>query len=502
MAINDITFLIKTFRRPQCLNRLIASIRQFYPDARIIVVDDSGYRSSEVWVEKYIEAPFDIGLAAGRNMGVAACETPYIVILDDDFVFTAETDIFALVGALGKGFDIVGGALRENGKIRHYEGYYERTGTDLTIRLGAKGEHDGIALHDFVFNFFAARTKTLCNHPWDDELKLAEHTAFFFAHSPSLTIGYVPNVIVDHEPERDAEYASYRQRGSEYFTRFIDKAGLTKVINEKGEVFTREHIDICITTFDRPECLKRLLLSIAKHYPTGRIYVADQSKQQDKAWYRKLNRELAAAGLLHSPRIAFLPHDCGLSAARNHLMRTTPSRYKLILEDDFVFTPETRIRDMLAIPSPIVGGCVKERGRAMNFEFLFDRGGDTLYHRENDNPWHEGPPRWRETDCVPNFLMIDTQKAFPLWDERLKVCEHMDFFLRNGPAAYSPDVCIDHEPMLTPEYRKNRARMEYLEIMMDSHGLKKIVYRSGLTFTRTSDGIRRSRTYPHVANSS
>jgi glycosyltransferase involved in cell wall biosynthesis len=40
----NITILIKTFRRPDLCKRLVDSIRQYYPDIKIIVAidDDSG----------------------------------------------------------------------------------------------------------------------------------------------------------------------------------------------------------------------------------------------------------------------------------------------------------------------------------------------------------------------------------------------------------------------------------------------------------------------------
>ena len=37
----DITVVVKTFERPECLRRLVSSIRRFYPGIPVFVVDDS-----------------------------------------------------------------------------------------------------------------------------------------------------------------------------------------------------------------------------------------------------------------------------------------------------------------------------------------------------------------------------------------------------------------------------------------------------------------------------
>ena len=39
--LSDITILIKTFERPEYLDRLIKSIKLYYPNIKIIVADDS-----------------------------------------------------------------------------------------------------------------------------------------------------------------------------------------------------------------------------------------------------------------------------------------------------------------------------------------------------------------------------------------------------------------------------------------------------------------------------
>jgi glycosyltransferase involved in cell wall biosynthesis len=89
-----VTVLIKTFERPDCLRRLVASIRRFYPRIPILVVDDSREPLDLVreGVTRYLHEPYN-SLSSGRNFGLRHVETPYVLVIDDDMVFGRKTDI-------------------------------------------------------------------------------------------------------------------------------------------------------------------------------------------------------------------------------------------------------------------------------------------------------------------------------------------------------------------------------------------------------------------------
>ena len=53
----------------------------------------------------------DVGLSAGRNALLSRVQTPYFLLLDDDFEFTAETKIEKLASVVARGeADLVAGA--------------------------------------------------------------------------------------------------------------------------------------------------------------------------------------------------------------------------------------------------------------------------------------------------------------------------------------------------------------------------------------------------------
>jgi GT2 family glycosyltransferase len=265
-----------------------------------------------------------------------------------------------------------------------------------------------------------------------------------------------------------------------------------------------DKVDFCITTFKRPEAVAQLLRSIAPRYPDAAIYVGDQGEVLDENLYDGLAEELSAAGLVTAPDVRLLPFDCGLSAARNHLVTTTPREYKLILDDDFAFTDDTRIERFLRLldthpEAGIVGGNVHRDGEAELFDFRIDRtAGTTFRPIVDDSPYSvRDGVRYRETDCVVNFALI-RRDLFDhvLWDPELKVGEHGDFFFRMLDTPYSvlhtPDVAVDHlHPEEDPDYARYRGRhMDYLAKAMAKHGLTKIERPDGgvIEFPAEADG--------------
>ncbi|GAG84015.1 unnamed protein product, partial [marine sediment metagenome] len=100
-----VTAIIKTFERPKVLDRLIRSIRRFYPDLAMIVADDSFRAKSRHDVETLRLNP-DVGLSSGRNALLNCVKTPYFILLDDDLEFTAETNIERLLTIVESEADI------------------------------------------------------------------------------------------------------------------------------------------------------------------------------------------------------------------------------------------------------------------------------------------------------------------------------------------------------------------------------------------------------------
>ena len=220
------TVLIKTFRRPETLKRLLASIELYYPDLPVIIFDDS---------YEYSPDGFNLGLSKGRNELVNKCKTKYCVILDDDCVFTADTDLVKIEQEIAdKDLDILQFKIED----LEYYGCYETTyDGDTSVVRYTKESKDGI--YDFCANIFLAKTETLKKYKWDDDLKLGEHFAYFYEHQGKLRVG-VSDIPMAHLHTSNVDYHKYRSRAMDYVEIYLERKRITNLINLDG----RSHLPL------------------------------------------------------------------------------------------------------------------------------------------------------------------------------------------------------------------------------------------------------------------
>ena len=111
MISEKITIIIKTFERPDYLDRLIKSIKTYYPTIPIIVADDSEDPKIRTDV-RYYALPFDVGVSAGRNFLVKKVKTKYFITVDDDLIFDSETKLENFLRIIeNNDIDLLGGTL-------------------------------------------------------------------------------------------------------------------------------------------------------------------------------------------------------------------------------------------------------------------------------------------------------------------------------------------------------------------------------------------------------
>lgn len=222
-----ITGIVTTFERPEMCARFIRSVKEHAPDMPLVVVDDS--KVPGVWPEAdhVVYLPFDSGVSAKRNAGVAAVGSGWIAILDDDYVFTKQTRLDRLAEiAEQTNTDIVAGQVIENGAPLDYYGLFDQVGSHVTVRSGWK--QDGLVRRcDIVPNFFAARAEVLVAHPWKDWMKIGEHSMFFWQHRNSLKIGWTDEVQINHMQVHPPGYEVLRMRVWAFKQEWADREGLT-----------------------------------------------------------------------------------------------------------------------------------------------------------------------------------------------------------------------------------------------------------------------------------
>ncbi len=220
----ELTVVVKTFQRPECLLRLVSSIRRLYPEVAVHVVDDSEQPLDPVpaGITRYAHEPFNsLGVSAGRNLGLRGVETEYVLFCDDDMVFERRTDLEKMLRTVvSTPFDVVSCMWMDHEPwrsvrrgFRRYEGTLDVEGRTLVHRLGAtRGTLDGLPVFDIVHQFFVASVARLGPDPWNPRLKVAgEHVDFFLGlRERGLLSTRLPDVVVHHYPQLPPAYFSFR----------------------------------------------------------------------------------------------------------------------------------------------------------------------------------------------------------------------------------------------------------------------------------------------------
>lgn len=248
----DYTFLVKTFNRYDCLNRLLDSIVRLFPAVPIVVVDDSTVKQRlDIFDSEkllLLDLPADMGVSYGRNRGVEHVSTPYFILLDDDYVLTEKTDIAGMIGRLERdGLSICAGLQNDYGcLLRYWQGTYEIENGNLIRHFrNFRKDRRGVVLYDFAHQFFAARTGDVRTVLWDEKIKIGpEHDDFFIrAWREQLRVSVDLDSWVDHFPRyRMRNYAPFRSRYYDYYPYFLDKHGVRRIRNRAQPLDTMDRI--------------------------------------------------------------------------------------------------------------------------------------------------------------------------------------------------------------------------------------------------------------------
>jgi hypothetical protein len=184
-----VTFIVKAFERPSCLTRLLESIIAEYPGNPVVVLDDSrepvlSAAEQQAFTDRlpsmrYLRTSFDVGLAAGRNTLIENVDTPYVLLLDDDFILNQSSHIERLLDTLEWGrFDLVGGCIDSayGYTLLHSPGALEvRPDLPCSGWVPRAPVYDTPEMScwevDMINNFFLARTDFLRRVRWDPRLK-------------------------------------------------------------------------------------------------------------------------------------------------------------------------------------------------------------------------------------------------------------------------------------------------------------------------------------------
>lgn len=243
--------IIKSILRWDCVERLVKSIRRWYPTVEILIGDDSFERLPDELPEAmqrtiatpgvtWFQLEYDYGLPATRNFLMRQCTAEYAVTCDDDFVFTEETRADQLADILDsdKSIGVACGLVRMDGlHAQSWHGHFEFRSVgdkmDLKIMpLTSRWHQCGEAWYrqtDLSWNFYCARRDMVLASEADPTFRICgEHLDRFLAfHRDGVRVVETPNVIIGHLDSKPAEYMKMRYRKSQFYGPMLDKWRLT-----------------------------------------------------------------------------------------------------------------------------------------------------------------------------------------------------------------------------------------------------------------------------------
>jgi hypothetical protein len=248
--MNDykIAILITTFLRDRLLYKTLQTIVDNYTKDCIILIADQGYEDSEKNVTidyyksqiplEYYRLSFFCGISAARNFLVAKAKEkniPYCLLGADSIQFIDSYNFNSAIEFLE--LDLNNGVIGFNllnyatwrGTINLIPKQYFYV--DIPNQVPIQYKELSITPVEMCSNFFLAKTDTLIENKWDDELKLMEFEDFFWRlkTNTKYKIFFTANIRGRYVPNRTNEYNEYRKLANTQFNKLVcQKYGLIR----------------------------------------------------------------------------------------------------------------------------------------------------------------------------------------------------------------------------------------------------------------------------------
>lgn len=227
----NVTFIYKSFERQYMAKKLFHSIQQYYPGAKVVIADDSKIPLTidDPHVE-IIHLPFNSGLSYGISCALDRVQTPFVVRLDDDELFTPYSQFgrhlefllqheeVDLASILYFRAPIWAGCKSEAKK------YYRQTfGKSRPLKIPHMTRIDD--RHVVVAkppNCFIARTSKMREVGYDNNIRMIDHNEFFYrAAGVMVSVVDESSFIFHYHNPFDAHYKQFRSdtRGDAIYIR-------------------------------------------------------------------------------------------------------------------------------------------------------------------------------------------------------------------------------------------------------------------------------------------
>lgn len=217
----NVTFIYKSFNRQRQAKRLYRSIKSNYPNARVIIADDS---ARPLELEGVIHLPFNSGLSKGLIAALEQVDTPYVMRLDDDELLTPRTNVHGQLVYLNRHSEVDLVAIQAKYKVPERSAWRaSRLRMDKNLLIPSGTVIDGREVVYKPTNVFLARTDKVRQIGYDPNIQILDHYEFFYRAAGRIVCVQDYHASVMHCHNRfDKHYNSFRKdtwRDEEYIGR-------------------------------------------------------------------------------------------------------------------------------------------------------------------------------------------------------------------------------------------------------------------------------------------
>ncbi|KAI4823951.1 hypothetical protein KUCAC02_012503 [Chaenocephalus aceratus] len=221
-------------------------------------------------------------------------------------------------------------------------------------------------------------------------------------------------------------------------------------------------VTIATKTFLRYDKLKELIDSIRKYYPTVTIVIADDNEHPQPVTGPHIDHYI-------------MPFGKGWFPGRNLAVSQVTTKYVLWVDDDFFFTTNTKLDQMVDILEKttldLVAGSVREAtGYTATYRHTISveeggEEGDCLHIRKGYYHVIEGFPNCVVADAVINFFMGRTDKVQQVgFNPRLARQGHLEFFIDGLGSLHigsCSDIIVNHASKIQLPWTKTESQKIY-----------------------------------------
>ena len=220
-VVKNVTFIYKSFERQNMAKRLYLNIQKYYPNAKVIIADDSKkplkLKGENLQV---IQLPFNQGLSYGLNCALKKVTTPFTMRLDEDMLLTPFSKIWEQLYFLKNHPEVDLSAIQlcsptfnpspENVAQKFSMFSMSYCGKPLIIPHKTKIDDT-----HFVFgktsNTFLISTEKYKKLGYDDNIRMIDHHEFFMrAAGVIVSVADISAFVFHYHNKFDKNYNRYR----------------------------------------------------------------------------------------------------------------------------------------------------------------------------------------------------------------------------------------------------------------------------------------------------